>query len=294
MMIAAKESAVPAGAISFYFPRPDMRALWSLMSLYRGDVRIVTFLAAIAGHYMSYHAISLMMFVEALFISLFLYNFVYVLNSISDIEEDRINKPKRALPSGDISLRTAWIYLAIIVAASVLCIPLLFTGLNLFFAYLVLFFGVIYSLKPVAIKNVPILASFITGWGMAHPLFITGSSGITVFAIAFIFCAAGVTLLKDLTDIEGDRLAGRRVITDYIPVRGIALLSAVSEFIALCILAAIGQLTIIIVPISLFCFIIYYLLFVKPQDYAVSIYKRLIATAVVSITASLIIIYFTG
>lgn len=47
-------------------------------------------------------------------------NYVYLVNGVTDVAEDRINSPHRPLARGDITLRAGWIYVHILFALSVI------------------------------------------------------------------------------------------------------------------------------------------------------------------------------
>ncbi len=256
-----------------------------LATLYRADVFFITFMASIAGEYMVQKSVSPLTFLKAFFISGLLYNFVYTLNSITDLKEDRINNPGRPLPSGRLPIKYAIYYLVFLTLFSICGSLFLFSGTQLFFAFFVLFMGYAYSVPPLTLKKIPIAASFVTGWGMAHPLFITGNSSIYLFALAFILFASGVTMMKDLTDIEGDRAAGRKVITDIISLRSISLLSLSSMVTGLGILIFLKEFVIIIVPLSGIFTLTYFILFRK--NYEKKIYKILIKAAGISLLLAL-------
>ena len=79
--------------------------------LYRADVFLLSFLAFFAGRLLGKDEFSWFFAVQSLFVALFPYNFVYTLNSITDVVEDSANKPWRPLPSGVISRWDAVLWL---------------------------------------------------------------------------------------------------------------------------------------------------------------------------------------
>ena len=263
------------------------------LSLCRSDVRAITFMAALAGYLLAYDTIDSTAVIKALFISLFLYNFVYVFNSITDIKEDKINKPERALPSGRIKKKHAYIYLLFLTIGSLVGIPILFSGISIVFAYMVLLIGFLYSAHPFEIKKIPILASFITGWGIAHPLLITGGMKIFIYFAAFTFLASGVTILKDLSDIEGDRAAGRKVITDLMSFRSIFIISALSIITSIVIFVQLDNLPLLLTPFSCLSVVFYYLFFKKPEEATGVIYRNIIRGVIVSLIIAGVMVYFS-
>lgn len=143
-----------------------------------------------------------------------------VANDLADRAIDEATNPGRPLPTGDIPPRRyaeiGWAFFAA---------SLLFSAIVSFKAMLLLlaYHGLawIYSMPPLRLKRIPILASVLAALaGMA--VLITGYSvlapeadlGAVPFQIlAFLFVAYAVTLpLKDFKDIAGDRADGVRTI----------------------------------------------------------------------------------
>jgi len=202
-----------------------MKKIKAFAGLYRPDVPLIVFTGAFAGRILTENSFSYFFFVEALFLAFFPYNFVYILNSITDRIEDSVDKPWRPLPSGKLSGKEAVIYLLIVTILSVIGIPVVFSGHEILLAYLVILLGFSYSMKPLALKNRGIIASVVTGWGVIHPLYITGGRTLAFTTTCLLFHGIGVTMLKGLSDLKGDAAAGRTLITDTIPISGIFLLS---------------------------------------------------------------------
>lgn len=120
---------------------------------------------------------------------------IYVLNDLKDIEEDRqhVTRKNRPLASGKVSKTTAFLFLLIMMAAS-LAISVSLTGLNGWaLSVLLLYFGInvlySYGFKDLAIMDILILVtgfllriiygSLITGIGVSDWLY------LMVMAIAF-------------------------------------------------------------------------------------------------------------
>lgn len=138
------------------------------------------------------------------------------INQIYDLEVDRVNKPKRPIPSGRISLReagwvTVWFYaIAILFAALV--------GLEcLILASAAAFLTVIYSVPPIRTKRNAIAANLtiaiprgvllkVAGWSTVR----TVTEGVEPWYIGLIFglFLLGASTTKDFADMEGDRAGG--------------------------------------------------------------------------------------
>lgn len=186
------------------------RKLPSFFKLYRADVFLLSFLAFFAGRILGNDHFSWFFLVQALFIALFPYNFVYTLNSITDVTEDSANKPWRPLPKGVISRRDAVLWLLFLTFGSILGTVILFEGLEKYLVFSILIFGVFYSLPPFVLKKRGILACFVTGVGIAYPMIIAGGERFLPCSLSLLLHVLGVTFLKDLSDTEGDIIAGRK------------------------------------------------------------------------------------
>ncbi len=186
------------------------RKLPALFRLYRADVLLLSFLAFFAGRLLGKNEFSQLFIVQSLFVALFPYNFVYTLNSITDVVEDSANKPWRPLPSGIITRRDAVLWLLFLAFGSIAGTVILFEGVEKFLVFAVLLLGVAYSLPPFVLKKRGLLACLITGCGMAYPMIVAGGKGFLPCSLSLLLHVLGVTALKDLSDTEGDILAGRK------------------------------------------------------------------------------------
>ena len=193
------------------------------------------------------------------------------LNQIYDLEIDRINKPKRPLVTGEISLRNAWVFTWIMYALGLvptwLVVVYPFTSWSeklhapisaheCFFIYFVAFISTfVYSVPALGrTKAHPFGANLtiaiprgcllkVAGWTMvaratvAEPWFI-GS--------VFMLFLLGAASTKDFSDIEGDRAGGCRTLPIVFGVRRAAWMIApffVFPWLLMPIGAATGVLT---------------------------------------------------
>lgn len=148
-----------------------------------------------------------------------------IFNDIADREEDAVNAPHRPLPSGKISVRTAWIY-GIIVASLALAVALaldiLYNLYGLSVATAIIFGGLLdlydFKLKKLGFWGnitigITVLALFV--YGSSHTFLIYRSTFAWI-PIVVGACAAsgnvGREIIKGLPDIEGDREAGVRTL----------------------------------------------------------------------------------
>jgi 4-hydroxybenzoate polyprenyltransferase len=152
------------------------------------------------------------------------------LNQIFDLEIDRINKPKRPLPSGRLSVPEAWIFtLATFAAAWILAWLVAPAGRHECF-WLVVGATVItslYSVPPFRTKRLGIWANVtiaiprgamlkVAGWSSVKTIL-----GLEPWYIGAIFglFLLGATTTKDFADMEGDRRGGCRTLPIQFGVR---------------------------------------------------------------------------
>jgi homogentisate phytyltransferase/homogentisate geranylgeranyltransferase len=145
--------------------------------------------------------------------------FIVGINQISDVEIDRVNKPFLPIAAGDLTKQRAW---WIVVASGVLPLVLAATQgvLELAAVAAALAVGVAYSVPPARLKRFPLVASLcvsgvrsaIVNLGVAAHFTsaFTGAATIpdavwalTAFVLPF---SLAIAILKDVPDVEGDRL----------------------------------------------------------------------------------------
>jgi geranylgeranylglycerol-phosphate geranylgeranyltransferase len=152
----------------------------------------------------------------AMAVAFFVCGFGNIVNDIRDIESDRINHPRRALPSGLISIEQARTLAFMFLSVSVLLLIML-NGISRLIVILALILVTIYNLKlkhTVYWGNllVSLLGSFtflIGGatYGLSAMLSIPGPVVPAVFAFLMHF---GREIAKDIEDRTGDALTGSK------------------------------------------------------------------------------------
>ncbi|BBM82675.1 UbiA family prenyltransferase [Candidatus Uabimicrobium amorphum] len=134
------------------------------------------------------------------------------INQIYDYEIDCINKPQRPLPSGKVSMRSAWIISVVLYVASLL----IAFALSYEFAIMVFiaaFCTIIYSVPPLRTKRYWWSATLtiviprgllmkVAGWGVLLPIWYTEAWYIGLIFGLFLL---GATSTKDYADMEGDK-----------------------------------------------------------------------------------------
>ena len=145
------------------------------------------------------------------------------LNQIYDLEIDRVNKPKRPLPSGRLTIRHAWLFTAAAYAAAMALAWLVAPGGRhdcfwLVTAAVVCTF--LYSVPPARTKRLGIWANVtiaiprgvllkVAGWSSVKTI-----AGLEPWYIGAIFglFLLGATTTKDFADMDGDRRGGCRTL----------------------------------------------------------------------------------
>ena len=212
------------------------------------------------------------------------------LNQIYDLEIDRINKPKRALPSGRLSRREAWTFtLAAYVVALVLAWLVAPGGRHECFWIVVVatVITVLYSAPPFRTKRLGIWANLTIAIPRGVLLKVAGWSAVkTVLGTEpwFIGSVFGLFLLgasttKDFADMEGDARGGCRTLPIIYGVRRAAWMISPS-FILPFIMIAVGTrlriltgtpalLYALSIVMTIYGAYVCYLMLRRPEDLAV-------------------------
>jgi 4-hydroxybenzoate polyprenyltransferase len=212
------------------------------------------------------------------------------LNQIYDLEIDRVNKPKRPLPSGRLTLSSAWGFtLTTYVIALILAWLVAPSGRHeCFWIVLVAtFITVLYSVPPFRTKRLGIWANLTIAIPRGVLLKVAGWSAVkTVIAIEpwFIGSIFGLFLLgasttKDFADMEGDARGGCRTLPIIYGDRRAAWMISPS-FVVPFLMIAVGALThiltgnVVLLLLLSACMTVYglyvcYLMLRRPEDLAV-------------------------
>jgi len=250
----------------------------NLLKLYRLDVFVITAVNGICGYYFTYGQDEIMTAIlPVLFISGVLYNYVYTINAITKL-------PYKA----------AMVYLIFLIIISITGIILLFKGTGMIMAFLVLIIGGIYSLPPFELKNIPILASFITGWGLVHPIFIMGSIEVVWLPAIILTCySTGTALLKDLSDLQGDKAEGRNVTANFINMKNLMIVSMFMTLLAAILCLELEYKIIGLAPLATFFTTLYFFVFKEDEEIEKKVYKKMALSVAVS-GAFVMIMIVTG
>jgi 4-hydroxybenzoate polyprenyltransferase len=212
------------------------------------------------------------------------------LNQIYDLEIDRVNKPKRPLPSGRLSLGDAWIFTAAAYVVALALAWLVAPGGRHECFWIVLVataITVLYSVPPFRTKRLGIWANVtiavprgvllkVAGWSAVKTIF--GAEPWFIGAIFGLFLL-GASTTKDFADIEGDARGGCRTLPIVYGVSRAAWMISPS-FIVPFVLIAVGTWTRVLTgrPVLLYALsaamtlygaYVCYLMLRRPEDLAV-------------------------
>jgi 4-hydroxybenzoate polyprenyltransferase len=212
------------------------------------------------------------------------------LNQIYDLEIDRINKPRRPLPSNRLSLRDAWTFgVACYAVALVLAWFVAPDGRHECFWIVVVATAItiIYSVPPFRTKRLGIWANLtiavprgvllkVAGWSSVKT--IVGVEPWYIGAIFGLFLL-GASTTKDFADMEGDARGGCRTLPIIYGVRRAAWMispSFVVPFLMISAGAFAGILTgnflllqLLSLAMTLYGLYVCYLMLRRPEDLAV-------------------------
>ena len=212
------------------------------------------------------------------------------LNQIYDLEIDRVNKPRRPLPSGRLSLRDAWIFTIVAYAVAIALAWFVAPGGRRECFWIVVVataITVLYSVPPFRTKRLGIWANVtiaiprgvllkVAGWSSVKT--IVGVEPWFIGAIFGLFLL-GASTTKDFADMEGDARGGCRTLPIVYGVRRAAWMISPSFIVPFLMISAgafAGILTgnfILLQALSLVmtCYGAYvcYLMLRRPEDLAV-------------------------
>ncbi|MHB8653449.1 MAG: UbiA prenyltransferase family protein [Terriglobia bacterium] len=138
------------------------------------------------------------------------------LNQICDLQNDRVNKPHRPLPSGKLTITDAVIFVLITYVVALALVASVNTQTFVIYAAAALA-TVAYSAPPIRLKRHPVGSNVIIALARGELLKVAGWAAVATvlnsiepWYIGFIYFVflLGATTTKDFADIEGDRAAG--------------------------------------------------------------------------------------
>jgi 4-hydroxybenzoate polyprenyltransferase len=212
------------------------------------------------------------------------------LNQIYDLEIDRINKPRRPLPSGRVTRADAWVFTIVTYVVALVLAWMVAPGGRHECFWIVLIatvITVIYSVPPFRTKRLGIWANVtiaiprgvllkVAGWSAVKTVF-----GLEPWFIGVIFglFLLGASTTKDFADMEGDARGGCRTLPIIYGVRRAAWMispSFIVPFLMISAGASAGILTgnfvllqLLSVVMTAYGAYVCYLMLRRPEDLAI-------------------------
>jgi geranylgeranylglycerol-phosphate geranylgeranyltransferase len=212
------------------------------------------------------------------------------LNQIYDLEIDRINKPKRALPSGRLSHREAWTFTLVAYGVALVLAWLVAPGGRhecFWIVVVATVITVLYSAPPFRTKRLGIWANLtiaiprgvllkVAGWSAVKT--VVGTEPWFIGSVFGLFLL-GASTTKDFADMEGDARGGCRTLPIIYGVRKAAWMISPS-FILPFIMIAVGTrlriltgtpalLYALSIVMTIYGAYVCYLMLRRPEDLAV-------------------------
>ena len=194
---------------------------------------LITFLAVIIASLVSYQGEfpSMKVLLAAITASLTM-SAGNVINDIYDLNGDKINHPKRPLPSGIISIQSVYIFYLILLAIS-LVISLFISNLNFVVNFLAVILLYLYSYKFKRVLLVGnLIVSLLTGLAFIYGGMAVNNIYYSVVPALFAFLINLIReIVKDIEDSEGDMQEG--IITFALKY---GIKTALNTIVSLCML----------------------------------------------------------
>ena len=212
------------------------------------------------------------------------------LNQIYDVDIDRINKPRRPLPSGQLTLRGAWTFTVVTYALALVLAWMVAPGERhecFWIVVIATLITVLYSVPPFRTKRLGIWANVtialprglllkVAGWSAVKTIF-----GLEPWFIGSIFglFLLGASTTKDFADMEGDARGGCRTLPIIYGVRRAAWMISPSFIVPFLMISAgafTGILTgnfvllqVLSIVMATYGAYVCYLMLRRPEDLAV-------------------------
>ncbi len=166
---------------------------------------IIAFFATLLGAYLGGRTINKFSIIAGIIVFL-VASSGNILNDIVDREIDKINRPKRPIPSGEISIKMAsveWVVFSIsgIITSIVIGLPYFLIAISVW---------VLLTLYSLNLKGIPLVGnaavSICAALTIPFGAISTGGAGTVIFPFIFVFLIHfGREILKDGEDVMGDK-----------------------------------------------------------------------------------------
>ena len=183
------------------------------MALFRKDAALIAFISYLTGSEIAGSADGSDV-IAAICITLFPVNFIYSFNSWADVNIDKLSKPHRPLPSGQLKPVHALVYSCALLLISIVYPFFIYSKFTPIFLCLLLpFLGLLYSARPIRLRDRPFASILIICLGLNTPMLTgylsksTDFSHIFLFLIIGLYCLA-VVPLKKIEELDEDKEEG--------------------------------------------------------------------------------------
>ncbi|PIP13705.1 MAG: hypothetical protein COX48_03490 [bacterium (Candidatus Stahlbacteria) CG23_combo_of_CG06-09_8_20_14_all_34_7] len=219
--------------------------------LLRPSIQVALWTFLFAGSYLYFKRVAVIMIFSysmtiKMSIGLFGYALimgsVYILNQISDIDTDTINKKLFLLSEGIISKRIAYIYSIICVLSgfSIFLFVRIFSINTIILLVVSYIMGILYTVTPFEFKRRPFIDLILNGigYGMVVPLIGFELAGgridfkLIIETIPYVLSMSAVFINTTLMDYEGDKAVGARTTGVILGIKKSLLLSSLLMFLS--------------------------------------------------------------
>ncbi len=214
------------------------RKLRAFLKLSRIDHGIFAGIVPVATYILTSHRISILTIAVLYITTLLAEIYLFVLNDIMNIQEDKINRPDAPLVKGEITIRTAWLITitSLTLSIIILAIAHLYNIINTFSLTIYATAIVIGTLYNIKLKKYPFVGnlatSLTTALAFLYGLYSLNMIPILLF-LTSLFACLGREIIKSIIDIEGDKLAGLRTLPIVKGIEYSTKLAKIFEVIAL-------------------------------------------------------------
>ncbi len=219
------------------------------------------------------------------------------INDYFDVEIDRINKPERPIPSGNIGLKNALYFSLALFAIG----TLLATSINLICGSIALINSLLLIYYASSLKRTALLGNISVGYLTGSTFLFGGAAffekgginGIFVLFLLATLATIAREIVKDIEDIEGDSKDGARTLPIIIGAKKAAYLASLIGFVAVLAsplpylqsLMSIRYLLIVALADMLFIVAVYQILGKNDPAKSSKMFKMAMAFALISFIA---------
>jgi len=157
------------------------------------------------------------------------------INDYFDVRIDSINRPDRPIPSGRVKLKEALYFSYSLFALG----TLLAFSINAICGFIALFNSLLLIFYAKTLKGTPLLGNlsigYLTGSSFLFGASVFGFEGLKALFVLFLLAALAITareIVKDIEDMEGDKIEGANTLPLQIGAKKAGYLAAFIGFLA--------------------------------------------------------------